>query len=443
MQLPDSFVNEMNDFFTRHNEVPRDGFYESFDKVPLKGVRFSRSKIKNPEQEKEFLGDMNEEIKPVSWCSGGYYVNNEPGGRDPLYHAGVYYPQEPSAMLPAQVMAAKPGEIVLDLCAAPGGKSTQIGIAMRGEGLLVCNEPVPKRARILSSNIERIGLPNAIVTCAWPEQLAEKWPEGFDAVMVDAPCSGEGMFRRLPESRTEWSEEQARGCAQRQREILNAAAKLVRPGGRIVYSTCTYHPEENEGNADRFLWEHPDFELEAFSTGGISAPNGRYTCYPHRLRTEGQFAALFRRKGNGYASLPSNGLLPKAGREEAAILEAAFPCLPEATHRLGSTLVSLGQCPDLRGIKVLRAGLHLGEVRGKVVVPDHAAALGFPPLEFSVLDLDPENARRYMAGETVAADREGWLLIRYRGLVLGWGKGSGGIIRNHYPKGLRGNHYLP
>ena len=347
-------------------------------------------------------------------------------------------------MLPASVLDAKPGETVLDLCAAPGGKSTQIGISMRGEGLLVCNEPVPKRARILSSNIERIGLPHAIVTCAWPEQLAEKWPEGFDAVMVDAPCSGEGMFRRVPESRTEWGEEQAKGCAQRQREILNAAAGLVRPGGRLVYSTCTYHPEENGGNAEWFLKEHTEYEPEAFSLPGIDAPEGQFTCYPHRLRTEGQFAARFRKKGSGEAILPEDRSMPKANRNETAVLADAFPSFPAATHKLGNTLVCLEQqLPDLEGIRVLRTGLHLGEIRGKIAFPDHAAAMCINPPAVFTLDLNGTDACRYMAGETIEAEAEGWILLRYKGLNLGWGKGSSGIIRNHYPKGLRNYHLIP
>ena len=346
-------------------------------------------------------------------------------------------------MLPAAVLDAKPGEKILDLCAAPGGKSTQIGIAIKDEGLLVCNEPVQKRAKTLSGNIERIGLKNTIVTNAWPEQLAAKWPQGFDAVMADAPCSGEGMFRRVPGSRTEWSAEQARGCAQRQREILDSAAKMVRPGGRLIYSTCTYNPEENDENAVWFLQEHPDFEAEAFNIGGINAPEGRFTCYPHRIRTEGQFVARFRKKGNGIAELPEDLTLPKPGKEETTVFGKAFPTFPDATRRIGSTLIHLDECPDLQGIRILRAGLHLGEVRGKIAIPDHATAVSIYPPEIGTLDIDAENACRYMAGETICADAEGWIMIRYKGLILGWGKGSGGSIRNHYPKGLRNNRLIP
>ena len=432
-KLPEAFVSRMKRQLG--NELP--AFLCALEDAPVRGIRLNIFKETDAVQ-------SYKRNSRIPWAHEAYELPaDSDAGSTIIHEAGAFYLQEPGAMLPAAVLNAKPGEKVLDLCAAPGGKSTQIGIAMRGEGLLVCNDPVPKRAKILSGNIERIGLPHTIVTCSWPEQLADLWAEGFDAVLVDAPCSGEGMFRRVPESREEWSEDQARGCAQRQREILNKAVKLVRPGGRLVYSTCTYNPDENDRIACWLPREHPDFEPEPFSLPGINAPDGKYTCYPHRMRTEGQFVARFRRIGNGTAELPDERSLPKPGREEQAALTASFPEFPAATHRFGNTLVHLNQCPDLRGIRVLRAGLHLGEVRGKTVFPDHAAAMSINPPEMTALDLDAENACRYIAGEAIESEKEGWLLIRYKGLIAGWGKGSGGIIRNHYPKGIRGNHYLP
>lgn len=432
-KLPEAFVSRMEDQLG--NELT--AFLRALEEEPVRGIRLNTLK-KTEETEKYRAGTK------IPWADEAYELpGKDEAGSTILHEAGAFYLQEPGAMLPAAVLDAKPGEKVLDLCAAPGGKSTQIGIAMRGEGLLICNEPVQKRAKILSGNIERIGLPNTIVTCAWPDLLAAKWGEGFDAVLADAPCSGEGMFRRVPESRTEWSAEQARGCAQRQREILNAAAKLVRPGGRLVYSTCTYNPEENEENAAWFLHEHPDFEAEAFCVGGINAPKGWFTCYPHRMRTEGQFAARFRKKGDQTAELPEDRTLPKPGREETAVLSKTFPTFPKATHKIGNMLVHMDECPDVKGIRVLRAGMHLGEVRGKIAVPDHAAAMSIRPPEVQTLDTDAEIACRYMAGETISAEAQDWLLIRYKGLILGWGKGSEGTIRNHYPKGLRNGRLIP
>ena len=432
-KLPDDFVSRMEGQLG--SELP--AFLHALEEEPVRGIRLNR--LKTAEGTEKFRQGPK-----IPWADEAYELpTDSEAGSTILHEAGAFYLQEPGAMLPAAVLDARPGEKVLDLCSAPGGKSTQIGIAMRGEGLLICNEPMPKRARILSGNIERTGLPNTIVTCSWPDRLAEKWPEGFDAVIVDAPCSGEGMFRRVPESRMEWSKEQAKGCAHRQREILNAAARLVRPGGRLVYSTCTYNPEENEENADWFLQEHPDFEPEAYRIGGINAPEGQFTCYPHRMRTEGQFAAKFRKKGNRMKQLTEDRSLPRLSMDEAATLKRTFPTFPEATHKLGNTLIHLKECPDLQEIKVLRAGIHLGEVRGRIAIPDHATAMSIEPPDSQILEVDMENACRYMAGETINAEEEGWLMIQYKGLILGWGKGSGGVIRNHLPKGLRNGRLIP
>ena len=432
-RLPETFVNRMRQQLG--SELP--AFLCALDEPPLRGIRI------NPLKRTDTVREWTDG-EPVPWAADALYLpEGSNAGATVLHEAGAFYIQEPSAMLPAAVLDARPGETVLDLCAAPGGKSTQIGCAMNGEGLLVCNEPVPKRAGVLSSNIERIGLTNTIVTCAWPDRLAEQWPEGFDAVLADAPCSGEGMFRRDPETRAEWSESKAAGCAGRQREILAAAAGMVRPGGRLVYSTCTYNTEENEGNADWFLDTFSEFHPEPFSLPGINAPDGRYTCYPHRVRGEGQFTALFRKAGCGEARLFPDRSVPAAGREEKAALGEAFPMFPAATHRFGHLLVHMPACPDLEGIKVLRMGLHLGEVRGKVIVPDHAAAMSIRTESIQESELTPEEAVRYMAGETIDGPAEGWTLIRYRGLALGWGKGSSGMIRNHYPKGIRKQHLIP
>ena len=417
------------------NELP--AFLRALESDPVRGVRM------NPLKRTDARLPLSD-AETIPWVQDAYYLSQDSeAGASILHEAGAYYIQEPGAMIPAAVLDAKPGETILDLCAAPGGKSTQMGCAMRGEGLLICNEPIPKRAQILSRNIERIGLPNCIVTCAWPEQLSRQWPEGFDAVLVDAPCSGEGMFRRDPETRAEWSAARAEGCSERQREILRAAAELVRPGGRLVYSTCTYNPQENEMNARWFAELFPEFIPEAFTLKEIDAPDGMFTCYPHRLRGEGQFTAKFRKAGEGEPAISVDHSFCVPGTAEQKIFETAFPFLPRATHRLGNTLVHAPALPDMNGIRTLRAGLHLGEIRGKTAVPDHAAALCFRTAGVQTVKLSPDMAVRYTAGETFPGDTEGWLMLQYQGLALGWGKGSGGIIKNHYPKGLRGVHYQP
>ena len=431
--LPEAFVKRM-----RHQlgeELP--AFLHALDEPPLRGIRL------NPLKKTKYTCKYTTYDR-IPWSETGYYLPQDSNAGSSILHAaGAFYIQEPGAMLPAAILNAKPGETVLDLCAAPGGKSTQIGCSMKGEGLLVCNEPVPKRAQILSGNIERIGLPNTIVTCEWPLKLAEQWPEGFDAVLVDAPCSGEGMFRRDPETRKEWSEEKAKGCAARQREILSAASHLVRPGGRLVYSTCTYNPAENEENVRWFIQQFPEFLAESFSLPEIEAPDGIYTCYPHRLQGEGQFAALFRKTGNGIAELNPDRIMPKPPLAVMKQFETAFPDLPKPTHLFGKTLINCSQLPDLKGIRIYRAGLHLGEIRGKSVIPDHAAALCIYKKDIQTTDLNSETAVKYISGETVPGDAEGWTIMRYQGLNIGWGKGSGGVIKNHYPKGLRDAHIIP
>ena len=426
MQLPEAFLRRMEGQLG--NELP--AFLRACGEAPLRGIRF------HPLRETANLLARDLEEK-IPWTETGWMLRAESeAGITVPHEAGAFYLQEPSAMLPAEVMDARPGEKLLDLCAAPGGKSTQMGCAMRGEGLLVCNEPVRKRAQILSRNIERMGIPNAVVTCAWPEQLAGCWPDGFDGVLVDAPCSGEGMFRRHPEPLEEWTEERARGCAQRQADILEQASALVRPGGRLVYSTCTWNPDENEGQIRLFLNRHPDYHPEPFALPAVSAPDGLFTCWPHRIRGEGQFGAKLRRDGNVSPQLP---VTPPAflNREENRIWSGIGEMLPPPTGRMGSVLFSLPDAPDVRGIQVLRIGLHLGEIRGKVSTPDHAAALHFRPPDAPVMDLSGEEALRYMAGESLEGEGRGWILLRYRGLVLGWGKSSEGRIRNHYPRGLR------
>lgn len=423
-QLPEAFVRRISGQLG--SELP--AFLQAMEEAPFRGIRM------NP-----FRASLFRDVgAPIPWAHDAWELPLESTAGVTIAHeAGAFYLQEPCAMLPAAVMAARPGEKILDLCAAPGGKSTQMGADLAGKGLLVCNEPVPSRAAILSRNVERMGIPNAVVTCAYPKQLAKAWQEGFDGVVVDAPCSGEGMFRRHPETRTEWTPEKAEGCAERQREILSEAAKLVRPGGRLVYSTCTWNPAENEEQVLAFLREHPDFQLEPFALPGIDASEGYYTCWLHRTRGEGQFAAKLRRKGEGEAILPNGCSAFRLPRELMKVWRDSGVRTETPNALFGQTLIFLPEIPDLRGIQVLRVGLHLGQVRGKIFLPDHAAALGMHRPDMPETRLSNEQALKYLAGETIPGDPRGWTLCTWQGLSLGWGKGSDGVIRNHYPKGLR------
>ncbi|MDO5436246.1 MAG: RsmB/NOP family class I SAM-dependent RNA methyltransferase [Clostridia bacterium] len=421
--LPEAFTERMSRQLG--NELPL--FLQCYNEPYLRGIRYNPLKVTE-----------HPDLPPVLWARDAYELPaDSDAGATVMHEAGAFYLQEPGAMLPAAVMDARPGERILDLCAAPGGKSTQLGCAMRGEGLLICNEPVPKRAKILSENIERMGISNAIVVSAYPDALAERMPGCFDGVQVDAPCSGEGMFRRHPETIGEWSPEMAAGCSGRQTEILNEAARLVRPGGRIVYSTCTMNPEENEGVIERFLKEHPEFTSEPFSLPGASAPDGMLTCYPHRMRAEGHFTAKLRRGGDAPRGEIAARPFPAPTKEQKALLRAFCGDAPEADAVFGETLVSCGEIPDLKGIKVLRVGLHLGEARGKLFIPDHAWSHAENPPCVERIGLNEKEALLYCAGETIPHGGKGWVLVCCRGLALGFGKISDGMIKNHYPKGLR------
>ena len=429
---PESFIQRMKNQLGM--EYP--AFLAALGRPAVRGIRLNPYKL--PES------GVPDGIKdPVPWAQNGYYLcTGSDAGSTILHEIGAFYIQEPGAMFPAEVLEVRPGEHVLDLCASPGGKSTQLGIEMEGKGLLVCNEPVPLRARILSRNIERIGLPNTVVTCARPEYLARRWAGLFDAVLVDAPCSGEGMFRREPASRKEWTAEKAAGCAERQRGILEAAAALVRPGGRLVYSTCTYNPQENEENVKWFLNTFPDFEPESFQLPGIDASAGWFTFYPHRLEGEGQFAARLRKRGDQRKDNAFSFRLPLPDSAQLSALNRLFPSFSGPTSLFGHILVSIRECPDLSAIKAERVGLHLGECKGTYLIPDHASALCINPPAVQTQDLSAKEAAGFTAGETIETNCNGWTLVRYRGIAAGWGKGTDGTLKNHYPKGLRKPHLI-
>lgn len=398
----------------------------------------------------------------VPWAKGAYFVDGDARpGLSPLHEGGLYYLQEPSALSSASVLDAKPGEKVLDLCAAPGGKSTQLAAQMQGEGVIVCNEPIPSRAQILSRNIERMGVKNAVVTCAYPAQLAPHFPAFFDKIMVDAPCSGEGMFRRQPEARDEWQENSPRGCADRQLEILEEAAKMLAPGGRMVYSTCTFNDTENEGVLARFLEIHPEFSLVPFALPGLpEAQKGYLHLYPHEIRGEGHFVSLLEKSTDAPAVVEKGTQSqkgdrrkgrtepPRGGRGKVAPMPQAPDVLTPGVelkrlHLAGDALWALPEGIDmerLAGLRVLRTGLLAAHSEGKRLEPDHALAMALTPCEAArSAELDEAQALSYQAGEALSLGDlpAGYTLLCHKGVPLGWGKQAGGIMKNHYPKGLR------
>ena len=382
-----------------------------------------------------FVGD------PVPWEPAGYYY--DPAARPglhPYHEAGVYYLQEASAMSAVALLDPQPGERVCDLCAAPGGKSTQIAGRMGGKGFLLCNEWSPKRAKILSQNIERMGVSNALVTNETADHLAKHLPGFFDRVLIDAPCSGEGMFRKEEAAVTDWSEETVAMCAHRQAEILDAGAKLLRPGGRLVYSTCTFAPAENEEAVAAFLERNPEFMLEDVAAPWFTQVGvGQFRLWPHKLLGEGHFAAMLRRKGEGEVEgIGCEGeKLPKEWLDFAKELNILLPQGKAVTF--GPNLFwTPEELPSLRGLKVLRPGLELGEVKKGRFEPAHALALWLKDCKNSVsFPADSKEIKAYLHGDVVPGTVKGWCLVSVDGYSIGWGKGDGNQIKNHYPKGLR------
>ena len=385
----------------------------------------------------------------VPWCGTGAYYAGAPG-KSALHEAGAYYIQEPSAMAVVTAARIKPGEKVLDLCAAPGGKSTHA--ACFAPQFLISNEIVPARARILAQNMERCGVKNCAVTCESPAVLADKWGAVFDAVIADVPCSGEGMFRRREIAVEEWSEENCAMCARRDREILHSAARLTAPGGRIIYSTCTFDPQENEGAVEKFLAEHAEFSLAPITAlsgvpGIVPGINGvGCRLYPHKLKGEGHFVCVLK-KAEG-AAVPYRTQRKKADKKLASLFERwaqdvlAAPFAVSCDHTAGEALYMLPDgLPALDGIKCLRPGLPLGTAEKGRFVPHHSLAMALAPAQaLRVLDLpaDQKECLAFLHGETLPCALEnGWTLVTTNGISLGWGKAVDGVLKNFYPKGLR------
>ena len=427
--LPQAFLQRME--LQLGEEYP--AFLQSLERPRAVALRFNPLKGAAPQL--DFVCD------PVLWESCGFYYDPQyRPGLHPYHDCGVYYLQEASAMAPVTLLDPQPGEMVCDLCAAPGGKSTQIASRLQGEGLLVSNEIHPKRAKILSRNMERMGVANALVTNETPERLAKQFPNFFDRVLVDAPCSGEGMFRKEEAAVADWSVETVQMCAARQLEILGSAAQMVRPGGRMVYSTCTFSSEENEQVIATFLAGHSDFELQ-----DVDAPwfdrvsEGNYRMWPHKLLGEGHFAAVLRKKGEA-RELPERQKAqpaPEVWQEFARDMEIS---LPKGNALLfGQSLFWIPeQMPQLKGLKVLRPGLELGELKKDRFEPAHALALWLKTCKNTV-ELAPGDpaVEAYLQGQVIPGSQKGWCLVTVGGYSLGWCKGDGAQLKNHYPKGLR------
>ena len=427
--LPEAFLDRMKHQLGDEYE----DFLRSLERPRAVALRFNPLKGTAPEL--PFVQ------QPVPWEPEGFYY--DPASRPGLhvYHeAGVYYLQEASAMAPVALLDPQPGERVCDLCSAPGGKTTQIAGRMLGKGFLLCNEWSPKRAKILSQNIERMGVANALVTNEDTSVLAKRFAGSFDKVLIDAPCSGEGMFRKEEAAVTDWSIETVQMCARRQAEILHNGAQLVRPGGRLVYSTCTFAPEEDELAVAAFLESHPEFEAEIIEAPWfVPGENGSHRLWPHKLLGEGHFAAVLRKKGDKEAEFTpvSGGKLPKEWVQFAKDLQIELPA--GQAVMFGDTLYWAPEgMPDIARLRVLRAGLELGTVKKGRFEPSHALALWLKSCS-NVQNYEPDSAEmaKYIHGDVVPSSIRGWCLVTAGGYSIGWGKGDGNVLKNHYPKGLR------
>ncbi len=415
--LPTEFKDEMQSLLG--GEYPR--FLQAMREPPKAGLYMNP--LRNTAARPPF------DIRAIPGIPGGYtFDTGEKPGNDPCHEAGLYYVQEPSAMRAPGLLGVTDGDFVLDLCAAPGGKAASLCFAAGKAGFFMANEIVPARAKILAENLERMGLGHAVITNEAPARLADKFPAFFDKILVDAPCSGEGMFRKHPGTIEQWSAAAVRGCHERQADILREAARLLRPGGSMLYCTCTFNRLENEGSVSRFLAEHPDFILER-----------SIRLYPHTDLGEGHFAALLKKDGDaGRRVLPDNPRIFLHELEDI-VCGKAFP----KTFAFGEYVCAVPACAPppsaFDGLKLVRYGLQLYSKKGSTVLPAHALAMALSPAEAGrFIDLSKQDAVKFIAGEAPEyGGTPGFTLVCYENLPLGWAKAVPGRLQNHRPKGLR------
>lgn len=484
--LPEAFVEKMRGLLGEEALA----FFDSYQETRRFGLRI------NPLKCGDLVPEYVNGLKKISWTEEGFYYDEAMRpGKHPFHEAGVYYIQEPSAMAVAEALAPKPGERILDLCAAPGGKSTHLAGKMAQSGLLICNEIHPARAKILAQNVERMGIANAVVTNMEPAGLVPVFEGFFDGIVVDAPCSGEGMFRKDENARNEWSPDHVILCAKRQDGILDCAARMLRDGGRIAYSTCTFSPEENEQTVERFLMRHPEFHIERPSCAKYFSSGHSEWCknpealtekmedtvriWPHKVDGEGHFLALLvkgersarqneaavRTEDGSWTKSAEKGGKRNSGKKggkkkqtEAAIELGDFYrfceemleddkmlCAGRKFLTFGENLYLIPEeMPEMKGLKVLRPGLHVGILKKGRLEPSHALALFLKAQDVKQsLEIGSgEFAERYLKGETLmipeeAGMKKGWVLVTADGYSIGFGKADRGVLKNHYPKGLR------
>lgn len=447
-QLPIDFENRMKALLGDEFEA----YKKSLDESPVRAFRVNTDKISLEDFEK--INPFSNEKIP--YVENGFYLNYDGIGNHPYHHAGMIYVQEPAAMAPAECVTVKLDWKVLDLCAAPGGKSSQLKNKLGEKGVLVSNEYVPSRCKILTGNIERMGFKNVVTTCMHPQKIADVFPDTFDMIMVDAPCSGEGMFRKEQIAIDEWSLENVRMCALRQAEILDCAVKMLKNGGYIVYATCTFSLEENEMMIDLFLQKHPEFELvpvnekvrentvQGVCFDGCKCENMDYTrrCYPHKTRGEGQFMAVLHNKNEGLENpLKIQSKNEKIDKIVFNFLRDTLTLYDEDNVQLynGNPVYFTSEFPVKKGT-AFTCGVTIGEIRKNYIQPHHQffMAMGGAFKRKINLTADSDKIKKYLHGEEISTDcPDGWAVVMVDGCTVGGVKVSAGRAKNHYPKGLR------
>jgi len=446
-QLPKEFTDRMRTLL----KDEYDSYIYAMQQPPVKGFRVNTDKISLSDFEKINIFSS----KKIPYVENGFYLEFEKIGNHPYHHAGMIYVQEPAAMAPAECIEISPDWKILDMCAAPGGKSTQLKNKLGENGILVSNEIIASRCKILTGNIERLGLNNTITTCMDTQKLAKSFEKTFDMIMVDAPCSGEGMFRKEEIAIDEWSIQNVLKCAQRQSEILENAVIALKDGGYIVYATCTFSIEENEMVIDKFLQRHPEFEIipvkesiinnteDGIFYNGCKCDNIHYArrFYPHKSLGEGQFMAVLRNKNNGIHDYFYTPKFEKIDNSVFTFLDDILNGYQKENVRIynGNIVYITPNFKVDKGV-AFSCGINIGEMRKNYIQPHHQLFMSLGKFFKRKIELSPDSdeIKKYLHGEEISANCEnGWAVVTVNGCSLGGAKVVSGIAKNHYPKGLR------
>ena len=457
MNLPASFVEKMKILLGEEF----DSYIKCYDEKRWYGLRVNTKKI----SVEEFQKICPFEIEPIPWIENGFYYDGEnvQAAKHPYYFAGLYYLQEPSAMTPANRLPIEPGDKVLDVCAAPGGKATELGAKLQGEGVLIANDISNSRAKGLLKNIEVFGIGNVLVLSEEPGKLEDYFPEYFDKILIDAPCSGEGMFRKDKKMVKAWEEHGPAFFAKIQRSIVTQAARMLKPGGLILYSTCTFDPEENEGTIEYLKEQFPEFEIkdivpyEGFASGKPEVTKSQdvdfektVRIWPHKLHGEGHYLALLQ-KGESKKEQSTQKTKEKIKKVPEEILEffksvdwemdwSRLEIYSEKVYYMPEEI------PDVKGLRFLRTGLYLGDLKKNRFEPSQSLAMCLKKEEYKncvSISVEDERVIKYLKGETIDVDdlvqpkMKGWTLVLVDGYPLGWGKLANGTLKNKYLPGWR------